>query len=118
MNSVPPYEPPRAQLSESNELQKDHGSLGLGIGLAWAIAILGSLLGFVIITSFYAVHSSWIAALFLLPYLLIVILAVFQYRTGKTRTGLGLMLGLLSIIAVALLLVAACFGMLRGGIGD
>lgn len=92
----------------------------MGIGLAWAIAILGNLLGAAIIGSLYsyAARGSWIAALLPLPYLLIILLAIYLYRKGKPRTGLGLMLGLLSMIAVALLLVAACFGMMHGGIGE
>jgi hypothetical protein len=31
---------------------------------------------------------------------------------GKSRTGIGIFLGLASMVAVALLLVAACFGLM------
>lgn len=93
---------------------EDNGSLGAGIGLAWAIAVVGTSLCGSLMVALTPVFNEWAVALWLLPYVLIIILAIIQYRKGKTRTGLGLMLGLLSMIAVALLLVAACFGMLSG----
>lgn len=93
---------------------EDNGSLGTGIGLAWLIAVVGTPTCFAISAPIASMlRAYWLVyALWLLPYLLIIILAIVNYRKGKSRTGLGLMLGLLSMIAVALLLVAACFGLL------
>ncbi|HET7332737.1 hypothetical protein [Dyella sp.] len=88
-----------------------NGSLGAGIALAWVIAVVGTPLCGSMMAVFSTRFNEWFVVLWLLPYLFIVVLAIFQYRKGKTRTGLGLMLGLVSMIAVALLLVAACFGM-------
>lgn len=109
MNSI--YTPPPSGF-QPEKPSEDNGSLGAGIGLAWAIAVVGTPLCVAMTASLNANFSTPVFALWLLPYLLIIGLAIFQYRKGKPRTGLGLMLGLLSIVAVALLLVAACFGML------
>lgn len=109
MNNV--YTPPPSGFHpDKPQTPEDNGSLGTGIGLAWAIAVVGTPLCIAIVATLNIKSSAF--ALALLPYLLIVVLAILQYRKGKPRTGLGLMLGLLSIIAVALLLVAACFGLL------
>lgn len=112
MTAVPPIEPPKPTPSQAVAPQEDQGSLGAGIGLAWAIAVVGTTFCAALMASLMGRHSDWVVSLWLLPYLLIIGLAVFLYRKGKPRTGQGLMLGLLSIIAVAVLLVAACFGLL------
>lgn len=93
------------------EPSKDNGSLGLGIGLAWVIAVIGTPLCLAIQAN--DIIGGRVALLWLLPFLLIVILAIVQYWKGKPRTGLGFILGLISMIAVVLLLVAACFGMMK-----
>jgi hypothetical protein len=105
--------PPSGIYPDKDKLQ-DAGSLGLGIGLAWLIAVVGTPLSIGIASALTPIFNKGVVAFGLLPYLLIIVLAIFHYRKGKTRTGLGLMLGLLSIVAVVLLLVAACFGMLSG----
>lgn len=91
---------------------EDKGSLGAGIGLAWAIAVVGTPLCMTISAALTTRFNESIVVLWLLPYVSIIAFAIWSYRKGKSRTGLGLMLGLLSMVAVALLLVAACFGML------
>lgn len=61
---------------------------------------------------FAGVHFLGTVGTFLLPPLVIVIWAIVLMSGNKSRTGKGMLLGLLSIIAVLLLLVAACFGLL------
>lgn len=106
------YTPPPSGF-RAKEPPEDKGSLGTGIGLAWAIAVVGTPLC-IAFTATLHTGSDQLFVLWLLPYLLIVILAVVSYRKGKPRTGHGFLLGLLSIFAVALLLVAACFGLFAG----
>jgi hypothetical protein len=114
MTAVAPSEPPKPTPSHAATPQEDRGSLGAGIGLAWAIAVVGNTFCAALMASLLGRHGDWVVSLWLLPYLAIIGLAIFLYRKGKPRTGQGLMLGLLSMIAVAVLLVAACFGLLSG----
>ena len=87
------------------------GSLALGVGLAWLIMIGGEiLLGMVLISG---LSMGLLGALWLPP-LAIVVAGVAMLRGDHARTGKGMLLGLLSIVAVLLLLVAACFGLLSG----
>jgi hypothetical protein len=105
MSSIPPYEPPRAPLSEA---EPHDGSVWGGIGMAWLIMVLGEAL----------LLPSGTLSLGLLPPVVILIAGIVKLSGDTPRTGKGLLLGLASIFAVVLLLVAACFGMLRGGIGE
>lgn len=88
------------------------GSLGLGIALAW-----GALVGGYALVASLAVRSGGnysdaaVAALVLAPWALMLSLIVFFATKGQPRTALGIGVGIASIIAVALLLVAACFGL-------
>jgi len=102
---LPPDPPGSAAPPNPRDSQ---GSLLRGIGLAWAIMIGGSLIVGPINIAF------WLA-----PPVAILIVAVLFLTNGRTRTGRGMLLGLASIVAVVLLLVAACFGLLMsgGGIG-
>ena len=85
---------------------KSQGSLWGGIGLAWAVMLGGELM-----------LGSLGVTYWLVPPVAIVVLAVMLLVQGPTRTGRGMLLGLASIIAVALLLVAACFGLVMSGGG-
>lgn len=78
------------------------GSLAAGIGLAWLIVVAGEILAFMTRSS----GALW------LPPLALIVWAVVLLIQGKSRTGKGMFLGLLSIVAVLLLLVAACFGLM------
>ncbi|KRE89146.1 hypothetical protein ASG87_06315 [Frateuria sp. Soil773] len=71
------------------------------MGLAWLVMLLGELLVFV------GGHLGGM----LLPPVAIVVWAAILLGQGRSRTGKGMFLGLLSIVAVLLLLVAACFGL-------
>ena len=104
MNDVPATPPP-----PPDEARKRQGSIAGGIGLAWLIAIAG-----LIVSIFWINTFGWvpISLLVLLVIIAIVLAAVGFYTRKKPRTGHGVLLGLVSIVAIVLLLVAACFGLL------
>lgn len=83
------------------EPKVSEGSLLGGIGLAWAIMIGGSLL-----------LGPLSIMLWPVPPLAIMATGVVLIIKGKARTGKGLLLGLASVVAVVVLLAAACFGLL------
>jgi hypothetical protein len=95
--SAPP--PPPALPPESTP---STGSLAAGVGLAWLVVVAGEML-------MLMTRSS---GAFWLPPLALIVWAVVLFNQGKSRTGKGMLLGLLSIVAVLLLLVAACFGLM------
>ena len=81
-------------------------SLAAGIGLAWLVMVGGELL---------ILMSGRLGIIFggmLVPPLLILVWGIVSLARGDRRLGKGLLLGLASILAVALLLVAACFGLM------
>ena len=98
---------PGASPAPNPQAPKDQGSLWGGIGLAWAVMIGGEL----------ALGSFGVAYWAVPPVAILVWAIVLLVQGQRTRTGRGLLLGLASIVAVLVLLVAACFGLLfsRGG---
>ncbi|KGI78314.1 hypothetical protein [Oleiagrimonas soli] len=102
----PPDRPPAPTPSgDPSSKPPRRGSIAAGIGLAWLIMIAGHLL----LTPFGGL------AFTPLPEALVGVAAAVCYGKGIPRTGQGLLLGLASLLAVILLLVAACFGMLALG---
>lgn len=92
------------------------GSLAAGVGLAWLIVIGGYLVILTLLATLATVLD-WVPAggyllLAVAPVIAAVLLAVRQVNRGRRRTGKGILIGLVSIAAVTLLLVAACFGLL------
>ena len=83
------------------------GSLWLGFGLAWLVAIVGHAVA-VGIVSVSRGGSSALTVL-ALPWLAEIGLIVWLAATGKPRTAGGVAIGLGTIIAIAVLLIAACF---------
>ena len=100
-DSTPPSPPPMPP-----EPGQPGGSLAAGVGLAWAVMIVGEVLA-VMTHNFGAMLVGM-----LLPPVAIIVWGLVLLRGRKPRTGKGLLLGLLSIVAVVLLLVAACFGLI------
>ncbi|HEX6832340.1 MAG TPA: hypothetical protein VF132_02300 [Rudaea sp.] len=92
----------------------DRGSLGLGIALAWVSLIGGYVLSVVIASAiqFRSMTDGLIALLIALPWLLMLGVAIWFAANGRPRTALGVGVGIATIVAVALLLVAACFGLI------
>ena len=90
------------------------GSLLLGVACAWGMLIGG----YIVISLFAGLlgngDNAAVIVVMLLPWVGIVALIVWFARRGQPRTAGGVAIGLASIFAVALLLVAACFGILAG----
>src|SRR6185312_9570371 len=101
--SPPPPLPPPPGNPESHR-----GSLALGVGLAWLIMVGGEILLVMVGLGMGRLGALW------LPPLAILAGGVVMLKGSHPRTGKGMLLGLLSIVAVLLLLVAACFGLVRG----
>ena len=93
------------------------GSLALGVGLAWLIYFVGSIV--------FAILGMWLFArpgagavaaplvvLGAIPLLATIALATWMTVKGPRRTGIGIFIGIGSVWAVQLLLVAACFGII------
>jgi hypothetical protein len=92
------------------------GSLGLGIGLAWVCLIGGytvssAIAGAMMQLAPQDIRNTLVIFAVLLPWLLMISLIVWMVGRGQTRTAAGIGVGIASIFGVALLLVAACFGL-------
>lgn len=105
MDPVPPPSPPQPQSTVRGD-----GSLALGVTLAWLINIVGGVFVFGLTMLLTPRAGTAIFALDWLPFLVTVGLAIWMIVKGPKRTGIGIIIGIGSICAVALLLVAACFG--------
>lgn len=121
-----PYEAPSAQIDAQPTGPDARGSRWAGFGLYWLILIGGSLLVGVLGYAASFVDGLFIGAfgglfsLFgLLPWLAELGVGIWLASKGKTRTAQGILFGFLSMIGLALLLVAACFGIIamNGGFG-
>jgi hypothetical protein len=86
------------------------GSLGLGIALAWAALVGGYTLVALVASANAHYTDVGIAVLLLAPWALMLALIVWFASNNQPRTALGVGVGMATIIAVVLLLVAACFG--------
>ena len=96
--SAPGQEPP-------SDGKSGNGSIALGFGLAWLIVVGGHVL---------LLSRSALALLFL-PELATIILAIVFAVQGKSRTAIGIGIGLATMVGVVLLLIAACFGLMSNG---
>lgn len=112
-------------IPSANPQQPDpRGSRWLGFGLFWLMLVGGGLvsgiLASVVSTLFpYGAAGPVLALAGLLPWIAPLVLAIWYANKGKTRTAQGIAFGFLSLLAVGLLLVAACFGILAlGGFGN
>ena len=109
-----PYRPPLSnEPGIEPEPSKSEGTLGTGIALAWAVMVLGEIaLGALGVSASPFVLWGWF-----IPPVAVVIWAISLINRGVRRTGKGMLLGLASVFAVLLLLVAACFGLVMIGGG-
>jgi|GEM_PF-512046 len=104
---IRPQEPPLPPSPPIAGARLASGSLVAGFFLAWLVVVAGEILLLLYVTPL--LDAVW---LLLLPPLVTAACAIVLIFRGKSRTGTGLLLGLLSIAAIVLLLVAACFGIL------
>jgi hypothetical protein len=91
--------------------QQRQGSLLLGVACAWGMLIGGYALAIGLLNIGNG-NDAAITLLLALPWLGMLALIVWFATTGRPRSALGVVVGIGTIIAVALLLVAACFGLL------
>jgi hypothetical protein len=109
--SMPPNLPPSAPSAASGPLpvqEAPRGSLLKGFLLAWLILILAEPSAFMLVTKIGAGAA-------VIPPLAIIVIGIVLKVRDRSRTGTGLLLGLLAFVAVAILLVAACFGLFFNG---
>ena len=99
------------------------GSRWLGFGLFWLSLVGGGILAGIVgaimgTLLHYGAAGPVFALAGLLPWIAPLVLAIWLANKGKTRTAQGIAFGFLSLFAVGLLLVAACFGIvfLGGGL--
>ena len=94
------------------------GSMGIGILVAWACLIGGYVAIGVVVTALGQMSSALAAIvgplLLIAPWIAMLVFALLYAGKGQSRTALGIGVGFASIIGVALLLVAACFGLMSG----
>lgn len=94
----------------------------MGVGLGWLCVLVSGLLGWRLIVSLAITHPAsqqppyLYPALGLLPLLLALLLASWLGITGRTRSALGVLLGLGGLVVFGLVLVTA-WGWLMAGPG-
>lgn len=89
---------------------RGEGSLVVGVALAWIISVVGGLVVLGLVGLVVPRSGTAIFAVGWLPFLISVGLAAWMIVKGPRRTGIGILVGIGSMWAVGLLLVAACFG--------
>ncbi|GAA3918013.1 hypothetical protein [Luteimonas lutimaris] len=121
-----PYSPPRSTQPPplpDRSGRDPRGSLGTGIGLFFASLAGGWILASILQAAIeiavpkLAYATSMFLIPLLLPWVVALVLGLWLASRGRTRTALGMFVGFGLLGALALLLVAACFGLIAGGIG-
>ena len=116
-----PYSPPQAPLSGRPPAASGpdpRGSLAAGIGLFFLCLVGGGIAAWVLRIFVLAAVPAWTYAdlMFVIPMLLpwgaALVLGLWLASRGRTRTALGILVGFGILVAVLLLLVAACFGIM------
>ena len=93
------------------------GSLLLGFALAWLITIGGYIVLFGLLSAISTIFNPGALAfagllVAIAPIAAVIGTAVRLLSSGRRRTAIGLFLGLGSMVAIGILLVAACFGLM------
>jgi hypothetical protein len=91
--------------------EQGQGSLLLGVACAWGMLIGGYALAVALIGIGNG-NDGTIVLLLALPWLGMLALITWFAATRRPRSALGVVVGIGTIVGVALLLVAACFGLL------
>jgi hypothetical protein len=98
-------------VSHSRRPTDPRGSLMLGVGIAWATLVGGYVAAAVLMTALAnSSNDALIVLLVALPWLGMIGWIIYFAMREKPRTAIGVVIGIVSIIAVTLLLIAACFG--------
>jgi hypothetical protein len=117
MNTPDPgYRPPGAPVNEPPG--DDRGSLLTGFLLGWAVLVASWVLVgmlWAVLASSHALDKDWatpfISLTALTPFLATIGLLLWFAAKGKPRSAAGVALTFASLVALAVLLVAACFGL-------
>jgi hypothetical protein len=119
MNSPTPYEAPNSPPGPPLIGEPYRGSLLKGFLLGWAVLIGGYLVVgtmFGVISQFSSGFNDAMQAVFalgsMLPWGGVLALIVFFAIKNEPRSAIGVVLTIGSLIAIGILLVAACFGLL------
>lgn len=105
-----------------NDFEQDKGSLLIGFLLGWATAIasIAAIFGFYFVLASLPDHGGGLVRAFgglisMLPVGSMVGLIVWFAVKGKTRSAVGVGIAIASMVALVVLLVAACFGLVANG---
>lgn len=115
--SAPP--PPGNNPSEAPASAQE-GSLGKGVGLFFLCVIAGGAACGIVAAILGSVGLPWrlltpiYTGLGLLPWIAALVVAIRAASAGQRRTAIGVALGFGILVAIVLLLVAACFGLMSG----
>lgn len=90
------------------------GSLIGGFFLAWPALIGSYIFCGVLLASLNIDNANAILLLLSLPWAMVFGLIFWFAQKGKTQTAKGIAIGLASIVAITLLLIAACFSLFTG----
>lgn len=107
--ALPPPPPPPPPTPPPRRAADPRGSLGVGFGLAWLVVVVGNVLALFLLGM--SNGGSGALTLLALPWLGTLGLIVWFAVNGKPRTASGVAIGLATVVAVAVLLVAACFSL-------
>ena len=78
------------------------GSKIVGFGLAWLVMIAGYVAEFFIVDAM--AHSPSFLPLFSLPWIAAILIAIAFIATGRTRTAIGIAIGLATVLVVCVVL--------------
>jgi hypothetical protein len=89
---------------ETTPVPARRGSLALGIGLAWAALVAGYAIIIALSSSLArAGGESWLT-LYLMPWIAAVLLLIAFVGTGRSRTAIGMAIGLGSVLVIGIVL--------------
>lgn len=118
-----PYGAPSSQIEPRPEPPDARGSRWAGFGLFWLVIVGGGFVTMLLVRPLSSLLGIY-GPVYLLgtaaPWLAALALGIGYASKGKTRTAQGLLFGFLSLVGLALLFVAACFGIIamNGGLGN
>jgi hypothetical protein len=107
---IDPRPEPPAWQQPSRPPASAKGSLWLGFGLAWLVIVAGNIVALLLVGLVRDGGSA--LAIFSLPWLAAIGLIIGLAMNGTTRMAAGVAIGLATIAAIAVLLIAACFSLL------
>lgn len=81
------------------------GSVGLGYGIAWAVFVIGHVVIFMALSLVHLYVYGLIPLLMLLPEQGLIVAALVLMHLGQWRTGVGLLLGMVSALAAVAAIV-------------